>query len=74
MLTFTSSLLALAASLLQLPVPLGEDLRLAAMELVTRRDVAQRTVQTLVVVPRDESFHDPPGVLQRQGRLRPDAL
>ncbi len=44
------------------------------MQLVARRDVTQRAVQTLVVVPPDESRHDPPGIRQRQRRLRTDAL
>jgi hypothetical protein len=74
MLTLMASLCAPPAGFVKLPIPLGVDLFLTAVQLVARRDVAQRTVQTLVVVPRHEPCHDPPRVLQRQRRLRANAF
>src|ERR1051326_433339 len=59
---------------LQLPIPLGVDLRLTTGEHVLRRDEADGTVQADVVVMLDVALHQTPRIFQRQGRSRPDAL
>ena len=50
------------------------DLLLAPGEHVLRRDVANGTVQTDIVVMFHVTLHKPPRILQRQRRSRPDAL
>jgi spermidine synthase len=50
------------------------DLLLTPGEHVLRRDVADRTVQSDVVVMVDVALHQTPRIFQRQWRSRPDAL
>src|SRR5436190_14301778 len=59
---------------LQLPIPLGVDLRLTPGEHVLRRDVANRAVQADVVVMLDVALHQTPRIFQRQWRSRTDAF
>ena len=66
--------LSLLSRLLQLPIPLSMDLVLTPGEPVLRRDVADGTVQTDVVVMLDVARHQSPCIFQRQWRSRPDAL
>ena len=54
--------LPLLSRRLQLPVPLGVDLLLTPGEHVLRRDVANRAVQTDVVVMLDVAFHQMPEI------------
>src|SRR5882724_376881 len=57
---------------LQLPIPVGVDLLLTPGEHALRRDVADRTVQGVVVM-LDVALHHTPHIFQRQWRSRPDA-
>src|SRR5207244_7347305 len=66
--------LTLFSRLLQLPISLSMDLLLAAGEHVLRCDVANGTVQADIVVMSNVALHQPPRILQRQRRSRPDAL
>src|SRR6516164_9993699 len=66
--------LTLFSCLLQLPISLSMDLLLTAGELVLRRDIADGTVQADIVVMFHVALHQPPRILQRQRRSRPDAL
>src|SRR5689334_13699765 len=66
--------LTLFSCRLQLPIPLSMDLLLTASEHVFRRDVADGTVQADIVVMFHVALHQPPRILQRQWRSRPDAL
>src|SRR5690242_1434447 len=50
------------------------DLLLTAGEHVLRRDVVNGTIQADVVVMLDVALHQPPRIVQRQWRSRPDAL
>jgi hypothetical protein len=50
------------------------DLSPTSGEHVPRRDVADGAVQADVAVMLDASLDQTPGILQRQGRSRPDAL
>src|ERR1700677_1291400 len=56
------------ARLDQLAVPLGEDDRLPAGQLVRRRDISNGAVQADRVVMLDVARHDSPSVLKAQGR------
>ena len=58
---------------LQLPIPLGMDLRLTPGEHVLRRDVALGAVQADVVVVMHVAPHQAPCIIERQRRPRPDA-
>src|SRR5947209_16432700 len=49
------------------------DLLLTAGEHVLRRDIANGTVQADIVVVFHVALHQPPRILQRQRRSRPDA-
>src|SRR5882762_5807113 len=66
--------LTLFSCLLQLSISLIMDLLLTAGEHVLRRDIANGTVQADTVVMFHVAFHQPPRILQRQRRSRPDAL
>ena len=66
--------MALLPRLLQLPVALRVDLLLTPGEHVLRRDVANGAVQADIVVMFHVALHQPPRILQRQRRSRPDAL
>src|SRR6516164_3926268 len=66
--------LTLFSCLLQLPIPLSRDLLLTAGEPVLRCDIANGTVQADIVAVFHIALHQPPRVLQRQRRPRPDAL
>src|SRR2546423_13598345 len=50
------------------------DLLVPPSEHVLRRDVARRAVQPDVVVTLDVTVHQPPRIIERQWRSRPDAL
>ena len=63
----------LFSRLLQLPIPLGVDLRLTPGEHVLR-DVANRAVRADVVVMLDVALHQTPCIVQGKWRSRPDAL
>src|ERR1019366_4504478 len=65
---------AVAAPPLQLPIALGLNLLLLPAEHVPRRDVADRAVQTDVVVMLYVTLNQTPRIFQRQRRARPDAL
>src|SRR3954452_24425602 len=58
----------------QLPLPLGPDRLLTTGQLVRRRDIADRAVQTNRVVMRHELGDQAPRILQAQGGLDADAL
>ncbi len=77
-LAFSRSLLptnlTLFSRLLQLPIPLGVDLRLTPGEHVLRCDVANRAVQADVIVMLDVALHQTPCIVQGKRRSRPDAL
>jgi hypothetical protein len=66
--------LTLFSCLLQLSISLIMDLLLTADEHVLRRDIANGTVQADTVVMLHVALHQPPRILQRQRRSRPDAL
>jgi hypothetical protein len=66
--------LPLLPRLVQLPVALNVDFLLTAGEHVLRRDVANRAVQTDVVVMLDVALNQTACIVQRQRRSRPDAL
>src|ERR1700690_1283528 len=66
--------LPLFSRLRQLAIPFRMDLLLTPGEHVLRSDVANRAVQTNVVVMVNVTRHQTPGVFHRQGRSRPDAL
>src|SRR6516165_10281251 len=66
--------LTLFSCLLQLPISLSMDLLLTAGEHVLRRDVTDATVQADIVVMFHVALHQPPRILQRQWRSRPNAL
>ena len=57
---------------LQLPIPVGVDLLLTPSEHALRRDVADHTVQGVVIM-LDVALHHTPHIFQRQWRSRPDA-
>lgn len=60
--------LKLFSRLLQLPIPLGVELRLTPGEHVCWRDVADGAVPADVVVVPDVAPHQTPRVVQRQWR------
>ena len=66
--------LTLFSRQLQLPISLSIDFLLTAAEHVLRRDVANGTVQADIVVMLRVALHQPPRIIQRQRRSRPDAL
>ena len=79
-LTLPAAVLGLAllltpfASLDQLAIAFGEDLRVAAFEPGLGRDVAEGAVQPDRVVMRDELADDSPGLVERQRHLDADAI
>ncbi len=66
--------LPLFSCLLQLPISLGMDILPMPGKHVLRLDEANGTVKADIVVMLHVAFHQPPRVLQRQRRSRPDAL
>lgn len=64
----------LFSCLLQLPISLSMNLLLTAREHVFRRDVTNGTVQADIVIMFHVALDQPPRILQRQRRSRPDAL
>jgi hypothetical protein len=66
--------LPLFSCFLQLPISLSMDLLLTPGEHVLRRDVANGTIQADIVVIGHVALHEPPRIIQRQRRSRPDAL
>ena len=66
--------LPIRAGLGEFAIPLLEDFLFPSVELVRRRDVPNRAVQTNRVVMLDITADDSPGIVQAQRRLRPDAL
>src|ERR1017187_4635020 len=66
--------LPLSPGRFQLSISLSMDLLLPPRQHVLRRDVADGTVQTDVVVVLDVALHQTPRIFQRQWRSRPDAL
>ena len=64
----------LSADFLKLGVALGKNLRLAAPQLIQRRDVAQGTVQAGLVVLDDVIRNQTSRVGERKRRARSDAI
>ena len=69
-----AAILPLFPRRLQLPIPVGLNLLLMTGEHVLWRDVADRAVQTNVVVMLYVTLNQMPRIFQRQRRSRADAL
>src|SRR6202795_137185 len=69
-----AAILPLFLRRVQLPIPLGLNLLLMPGEHVLRRDVADGTVQTHVVVMLYVTLHQTPRIFERHRRPGPNTL